>query len=166
LSLLTLKYGEPLDAASWEIDNNDYKALQVVLNSVDNKDESIAGPRVYCHKEQTVLQLIDTVKLVLGYTATDRIILSGVDLDCVPKSQHRVGSTVFWRSNTVHVTTNVDAQTDDMKVTGDNKLRHLLFNDDTADQKVYILAYIIACTLQVYILIVIDRDAYLRVNCV
>jgi hypothetical protein len=51
LSLLSLKYGEPLDAASWEIDNHAYKALQIVFNSVENREESITAPRVYCHKE-------------------------------------------------------------------------------------------------------------------
>jgi hypothetical protein len=59
LSLLTEKYGN-FDAC-WEIDNSQYKKLNIMVTSAERMSVSAAGPQVYCHKRQTVLQLVDSI---------------------------------------------------------------------------------------------------------
>ena len=97
-----------------------------------------AGPQVYCHKRQTVLQLVEAIKLVLGYTATDRILITGMSIANLPKSTQQIGQTKLWRSATVRVTpfSSTEVSNSGDRTTGDNRLRHLRFQDETVEIKV------------------------------
>jgi hypothetical protein len=137
LSLLTVKYGNP-DAASWSFDNSEYKKLNIMIVSAEDSNTATAGPQVYCHKRQTVLQLVESIKLVMGYAATDRIIITGVNVDYLPKSTQRVSLTEVWRSAIVRVTPfgGTGADIGNMTSTADNSAKHLRFQNDTAEVKV------------------------------
>jgi hypothetical protein len=137
LSLLTVQYGN-LDAASWGFDNSEYKKLNIMIVSAEDSGIAIAGPQVYCHKRQTVLQLVDSIKLVMGYAATNRIIITGINADYLPKSTQRVSLTEVWRSAIVRVTPfgGTGADSGNMTSTGDNSVKHLRFQNDTAEVKV------------------------------
>jgi hypothetical protein len=137
LSLLTVKYGN-LDAASWEFDNSEYKKLNIMVVSAEDSNVATAGPQVYCHKRQTVLQLVESIKLVMGYTAADRILISCMNVDDLPKSTQRVSHTALWRSAIVRVTPFGAAVVDNDNVIPrrDNRLRQLRFQTDTAEIKV------------------------------
>jgi hypothetical protein len=134
LSLLTKKYGETLDADSWPIDNFEYKKINIMVTVNGNKKAVTAGPQVYCYKQQTVLQLVDTVKLVMCYTARDRIIISGMNIDYLPKSTQRVSQTVLWRSAAVRVSVFGSCASDNhiTNTRGDTRVSHLCFEDETA----------------------------------
>jgi hypothetical protein len=138
LSLLTKKYGETLDADSWPIDNFEYKKLNSMVTVDGNRKAVTAGPQVYCYKQQTVLQLTDTVKLVMGCTASDHIIISGMDIDYLPKSTQRVSQTALWRSAAVRVSVFRSCATDNHTTNAkvDNRVRHLRFEDETAEIEV------------------------------
>ena len=66
LSLLTKRYGDTLDVDSWPIDQSEYKKLNVMVAKAENRHVASAGPQLYCHKCQTVRQLIESIKLVMG----------------------------------------------------------------------------------------------------
>eukprot|EP00953_Heterococcus_sp_UTEX-ZZ885_P026500 14303-Heterococcus_DN1.PRE.2 len=142
LSLLTVKYGNP-DAASWGFDNSEYKKLNTMIVSAVNSSLATAGPQVYCRKRQTVLQLVKSIKLVMGYAATDRIIITGISVDYLPKSTQRVSLTEVWRSAIVRVTPfgGTGADIGNMTSTGDNSVKHLRLQDDTAEVKVDVSAH-------------------------
>jgi hypothetical protein len=133
LSLLTKKYGEIPRGGCWDQDG--YKKLNTMVASVAAQRAEVAGPQVYCHRQQTVQQLVESIKLVQGYTPADRIIISGMDSDCLPKSTHEVINTELWRSGAVLVT-RVDAVGDGANTTGDNGLRYLRFQNETAEIEV------------------------------
>jgi hypothetical protein len=58
LSLLTKLYGDSLDINSWPIGDSDYK-LNIMVTSVDDRHIATAGPYVYCHRRQSVAQLVE-----------------------------------------------------------------------------------------------------------
>jgi hypothetical protein len=102
-----------------------------MVAGVADQHAAVAGHSVYCHWQQTVLQLVETVKLVQGFAPADRIIISGImDSDCLPKSTHEVSNKELWRSAAVRVT-RVDAAGDGDNITGDNGLRYLRFQNET-----------------------------------
>eukprot|EP00953_Heterococcus_sp_UTEX-ZZ885_P026503 14304-Heterococcus_DN1.PRE.2 len=141
LSLLTVQYGN-LDAASWGFDNSEYKKLNIMVVSA-NSNTATAGPQVYCHKRHTVLQLVESIKLVMGYAATDRIIITGMTVDYLPKSTQRVSLTEVWSSAIVRVTpvAATGGVNGSMTSTGDNSVKHLRFQDVTAEIKVDVSAH-------------------------
>jgi hypothetical protein len=132
-----VKYGNP-DAASWGFDNSEYKKLNIMVVSAEDSNIATAGPQVYCHKSQTVLQLVESIKLVTGYTAIDRIIISGMSVDRLPKSTQRVSLTEVWRSAMVRVITTgaIEVETVHMPTRGDDSLKYLRLQNDTAEVKV------------------------------
>jgi hypothetical protein len=133
LSLLTKKYGETPRGGCWDQDG--YKKLNIMVASVADQRAAVAGDSVYCHWQQTVLQLVETVKLVQGFALVDRIIISGIDSDCLPKSTHEVINTELWRSAALRVTS-IDAVGDGGNITGDNGLRYLRFQNETNEIEV------------------------------
>jgi hypothetical protein len=150
LSLLLKQYGN-INTDSWPIDHNEYKKLNIMVVNANNSNVATAGPQVYCHKRQTVLQLADMVALIMSYTAADRIIISDVSLADKPKSTQQVGKTRLWRSATVRGTIYRAAATDEddshtisSTVSGDNRLRYLRFQDEAAEIKVSVCVYISA----------------------
>ena len=145
LSLLTKKYGETLDADSWEIDQTEYRKRNVMVGSFEDKHTATAGPHVYCHKRQTVLQLVNSIRLVMGYTADDRIIISGMSYDYLPKCAQQVSNTMLWTSSIVRVTIcggpEIGLSGDfNSSVTGDNRLRYLRFQNKTDEIEVSLCA--------------------------
>jgi hypothetical protein len=134
LSLLTKKSGE-LDTASWPIDNHEYKKLNIMVVSAEDSKIATAGPQVYCHKRQTVLQLVESIKLVMGHTAAERLIITGMmNTEDVPKSTQQVRQTEMWRSSIIRVTRFAsDAngkQSDTSIIRSNDRLRFLRFRND------------------------------------
>lgn len=91
-----------------------------------------------------MLQLVESIKLVMGYTAADRIIISGMSDEHLAKSTQRVSQTVMWRSAIVRVTRlesdKLSNRNSNRHSAGGNnrQIRHLLFQDDSAKVKVSI----------------------------
>jgi hypothetical protein len=141
LSLLTKKHGDSLDADNWPIDSSEYKKLNIMVTRTDSRKVATAGPHVYCHKRLTVLQMVDSIKLVMGYAATDRVIISGMKMKHLPKSTQQVSKTVLWASTFVRVTPFTCAEAGafgdrSIKTRGDIQLRYFRFDDETADVQV------------------------------
>jgi hypothetical protein len=144
------QYGN-INTDSWPIDNNEYKKLNIMVVNANDSNVATAGPQVYRHKRQTVLQLADMVALIMSYTAADRIIISGLSLADKPKSTQQVGKTKLWRSATVLVTIYEAAATDEdddhtnsSTVSGDNRLRYLRVQDEAAEITVSVCVHISA----------------------
>jgi hypothetical protein len=143
LSLLTKQHSETLDADSWPIANSEYKKLNTIVARAEDRNIASGGPHLYCHKRQTIRQLIEFIKLVMGSTAAKYIIISGMSFDGAHKSTEQVSQTALWTSAVVRVTTFgssgnesiLDAHDRD-SITGDNRLRYLHFQDEDAEVEV------------------------------
>jgi hypothetical protein len=140
LSLILQQYGV-IDSDSWPTESSEYKKLNLVVTRADDSNASAAGPQVYCHKKQTVSHLIETIRLVLGYTADDRVIVSSsMDMNDAPKYTQQVSKTTLWTSAIVRVTTFSASGSDNdvncKSITGDNRLRYLQFQDKDAECEV------------------------------
>jgi hypothetical protein len=138
LSLLTKQHGE-IDVDIWPADESQYKKLVIIVALVEDTDVAAAGLHVYCHKRHTVEQLVRSVKLVMGYTAADRIIITGMNTDDLPTSTQRVSLTALWRSSIVRVTILRRAHDENgecANVTGDNRLSYLRFQDEDSEVQV------------------------------
>jgi hypothetical protein len=133
LSLLTKRTGEILDADSWPIDKSEYKKLNTVVARAESRNVASAGPQLYCHKQQTIRQLIESIKLVMGSTIANCIIISGINFDDAHKSTEQVSQTALWTSAVVRVTTFGSSNNESVSITGDNRLSYLCFQDENAD---------------------------------
>jgi hypothetical protein len=98
VSLLGKRSRDELDKDSWELDRREYKTLNTIIQR-DGTQKQKAGPSVVCHRKQSVMQLIDCLKLLLS---CKRIIVRGLD-SSVPKAQQTVSQTALWQLGRVVV---------------------------------------------------------------
>jgi hypothetical protein len=84
----------------------------------------------------------------MRYTAADRIIIRGVDIDDMLISTQQVSQTEMWRSATVRVTIfGGDAtvkQSDTSIISSNNRLKFLRFR--TADAQIQVSTCTVVCT--------------------
>eukprot|EP00953_Heterococcus_sp_UTEX-ZZ885_P038798 19904-Heterococcus_DN1.PRE.1 len=73
VSLLGKRSRDELDEDSWELEQGEYKSFNTIIQRDGTQK---AGPSVVCHRKQSVMQLIDCLKLLLS---CKRIIVRGLD---------------------------------------------------------------------------------------
>jgi hypothetical protein len=66
VSLLMQQSGDQLDKDSWGLDQSEYKTLTTLVRTENTQK---LGPSVVCHRRQSVMQLIDCLKLLLNSSA-------------------------------------------------------------------------------------------------
>jgi hypothetical protein len=97
VSLLGKRSRDELDEDSWELEQGEYKSFNTIIQRDGTQK---AGPSVVCHRKQSVMQLIDCLKLLLS---CKRIIVRGLDVSSVPKAQQTVSQTALWQLGRVVV---------------------------------------------------------------
>eukprot|EP00953_Heterococcus_sp_UTEX-ZZ885_P038800 19905-Heterococcus_DN1.PRE.1 len=98
VSLLRKQSRYPLDKDSWGLDQSEYKTLNTLVRTEGTQK---IGPPVVCHRKQSIMQLIDCLKLLLN---CKRIIVTGLDVSSAPHSRQTVSQTSLWQQGTIVVT--------------------------------------------------------------
>jgi hypothetical protein len=98
VSLLRKQSRCPLDEDSWGLDQSEYKTLNTLVRTDGTQK---IGPPVVCHRKQSIMQLIDCLKLLLN---CKRIIVTGLDVSSAPHSRQTVSQTSLWQQGTIVVT--------------------------------------------------------------